>query len=185
MAMRTTIADIIRSITPLDVLERDQIATTLAWIASGAPLCRIEAPATPPQHLVSYCVVIDSEREAMLLVDHKKAELWLPSGGHVEPGEHPRDTVVRELREELALEAVFLSPDPLLLTVSETVGNTARHHDVSLWYALRGNSLEPLQYDPAEFERVAWFPLDSLPYPRTDPQLARFVAKLRALSDAR
>ncbi|MEE3919135.1 NUDIX domain-containing protein [Micromonospora sp. BRA006-A] len=32
--------------------------------------------------------------------------MWLPSGGHVEPGEHPADTVRRELREELGVAAV-------------------------------------------------------------------------------
>jgi 8-oxo-dGTP pyrophosphatase MutT (NUDIX family) len=39
----------------------------------------------------------------VLLVDHKNARLWLPTGGHVEEGEDPRATVVRELKEELGL----------------------------------------------------------------------------------
>lgn len=32
--------------------------------------------------------------------------MWLPPGGHVEPGEDPWQTVVRECREELHIDAV-------------------------------------------------------------------------------
>ena len=64
-------------ITPLDELEQQHLAETRAWIASGAELCRLAKPATPPSHLVSYFVCIDGD--SVLLVDHKKALLWLPS----------------------------------------------------------------------------------------------------------
>ncbi len=178
--MRETIATIVANIAPLDDLERDQIAQTLVWIASGAPLCRIEKPATPPKHLVSYFVLVDATHKKLLLVDHRKADLWLPSGGHVEPDEHPESTVVRELWEELHMAASWLLPEPLLLTVTETVGSTAGHVDVSLWYVLEGDSTESLDFDAEEFRAVAWFPFDDLPTSRTDPHLQRFAAKLRA-----
>ena len=35
-----------------------------------------------------------------------EASLWLPTGGHVEPGEDPSDTVERECQEELGIPAV-------------------------------------------------------------------------------
>jgi len=63
----------------------------LAWIDSGAPLWRTEAPATPDPHLVTYFLPFDAARDRLLLVDHRKAGLWLPPGGHVEPGEDPRE----------------------------------------------------------------------------------------------
>ncbi len=176
--MRTAIANIVRAIRPGDPLEAEQIAHTLAWIESGAPLCRTQKPATPPQHLVSYFVLLDPDARKLLLVDHKKASLWLPSGGHVEPGEHPQATVARELREELQIEAIYLYPQPIFLTVTRTVGSDAGHIDVSLWYVLRGDCRQTLDYDREEFERIAWFPLDQLPLTRSEPHLARFVAKL-------
>src|SRR3954469_7597056 len=106
--MRTKIADIVQSIQPYDALERAHLAATIAWIETGAPLCRIAKPAIPPQHLVSYFVLIDPATDHLLLVDHKKAGLWLPSGGHVEPDEHPHATVTREAWEELHIQADFL-----------------------------------------------------------------------------
>ena len=79
------------------------------------------------------------DQDDILLVDHKNARLWLPSGGHVEPGEHPRTTVVRELREELGLDLTDALEAPLMLTISETVGISAGHLDVSLWYVINAN----------------------------------------------
>ena len=97
--MRAAIRREVASIRPFDELEKIHQADALAWIDSGVPLCRTAKPATPPKHLVSYFAVVDGHD--ILLVDHKSAQLWLPPGGHVEPGEHPRETVVRELFEEL------------------------------------------------------------------------------------
>jgi 8-oxo-dGTP diphosphatase len=182
--MRTVITNIVRAIQPADATECDHITATLAWIASGAPLFRTQKPATPPRHLVSYFVLVDVPNAHILLVDHRKAGLWLPSGGHVEPGEHPATTVARELREELQLDAEFLFPQPIFLTVTQTVGTTAGHTDVSLWYVLHGDCRRRLEYDRDEFHRVAWFPLDRLPLDRTDPHMARFAQKLAAVLDA-
>jgi 8-oxo-dGTP pyrophosphatase MutT (NUDIX family) len=178
--MREQIAAIVGAIQPHDALEANHIQDTLAWIATGAPLCRLYTPATPPRHLVSYFALLDPRRRQLLLVDHRKAGLWLPSGGHVEPGEHPRATVEREAAEELKLAARFWLPGPLFLTVTRTVGQTAGHTDVSLWYVLQGDCQQPLWYDGDEFARIAWFPLDALPLERGDPHLGRFSAKLAA-----
>ena len=180
--MRAIIADVVRSIRPADALEQAQRTATLAWIASGLPLCRIHPPATPPQHLVAYFVVYDCQTQHMLLVDHINAGLWLPSGGHVEPDEHPRTTVVREAHEELQLTANFVFPHPIFLTITETVGSTAGHTDVSLWYVLHGDAHTTLQYDAEEFHQIAWFPLAGLPLARADPHLGRFAAKLARMT---
>lgn len=110
----------------------------LSWIDSGVELCRLEKPAVPPKRLLSYFAVVDNEH--ILLVDHINVELWLPTGGHVEPGEHPGITVLREAKEELSMEADFLHDKPLFLTVTETVG----HIDVSIWYTLRGGRTDGL-----------------------------------------
>ncbi len=179
--MRATITALIRRVQPCDALEQQHITTTLHWLDSGAPLWRIQKPATPPMHLVSYFVVVDLPRHQLLLVDHKLAQLWLPPGGHGEPGEHPADTVRREMREELAAEAQFLFDDPVFVTVTQTVGETGGHTDVSLWYVLHGKSEHPYVFDTREFQTIAWFPLDDLPRHRAEPHLARFGRKLTAV----
>jgi 8-oxo-dGTP diphosphatase len=175
-----TLAGLIRSIRSHDPLEEEQIASTLAWIKTGAPLYRLAKEDDPPMHLVAYFLLYDSSQQRLLLVDHKKAGLWLPSGGHVEPNEHPQTTVQREVLEELGIEAAFLLSEPLFLTVTPTVGSSARHTDVSLWYVLKGDSSQEMWFDEGEFHQVAWFALDALPLERCDPHLARFAIKLQS-----
>lgn len=180
--MRAAIRAEVAALIPLDALERGHIADTLAWIDSRAPLCRLAKPATPPMHLVSYCVVHDGSH--VLLADHRNAQLWLPTGGHVDEGEHPRATAARELQEELGFAAAHPIGAPAMLTVGTTVGLTAGHTDVSLWYAVRAAREQPLHADPAEFVSVCWFPFDAIPLGRCEPHLARFLQKLRDTPDA-
>jgi 8-oxo-dGTP diphosphatase len=166
------------SIIPFDPIEKEHLEFVKAWIASGAEIFRIAKPDNPNIHLVSYFIVVDPHTNEILLVDHKKAGLWLPSGGHVELNEHPQETVRREIREELGIEADFLLESPLFLTVTKTVGNVKQHTDISLWYVLKGNRSQPLQFDSDEFHQIQWFQLDQIPYERTDPHMKRFVDKV-------
>ena len=177
MTIRTHVREELQAIEPLDAMERDHLADALAWVDSGAELCRIEKPATPPKHLVAYFAVVDDDH--ILLVDHKNAQLWLPAGGHVEPGEHPRTTVLRELKEELGLTAAHAIAAPLMVTCTVTVGLTAGHTDVSLWYVVHANRSEAIEFDVGEFVAIRWFPLSNVPLSRSEPHLGRFIHKLR------
>ncbi|WP_206606019.1 NUDIX domain-containing protein [Steroidobacter cummioxidans] len=178
--MRSAIREEVASIEPFDALERAHCEDALAWIDSGVELCRTQKPATPPKHLISYFALVD--HDYVLLVDHKNARLWLPSGGHVEPGEHPRATVARELQEELGLSLSDAPEAPLMLTISETVGITAGHTDVSLWYVIHADRRLALEFDREEFHSVRWFHFNEAPLPRSDPHLGRFLGKLALVS---
>ncbi len=177
--MRAAIREEVELIQPLDRLEQETKLDVLAWIDSGVELCRTEKPATPPKHLVSYIAVVDGEY--ILLVDHINAELWVPTGGHVDPGEHPRDTALREAQEELSLRGEFLREGPVFVTITETVGKTAGHTDVSLWYVLRGDRKSSLKFDDSEFYDAKWFYKGDVPLDRADKHMSRFLQKLQAV----
>lgn len=173
MSLREDILNVVLQIDPFDDLETQHQRSAVDWIESGAGLFRTEKPAVPSKHLVSYFPIVDQDH--ILLVEHRNAGLWLPPGGHVDPDEHPRDTVIREAREELESEASFHLDDPLFITCTETVGLTAGHTDVSLWYTLRGDRTDDIRFDITEFKSIRWFGLNDL---------ERFVEKLgRAVSD--
>lgn len=174
--MRGIIRNEISKIKPLDVTESGQIAEALQWIDSGAGLFRVKKPATPDPHLVSYFLLVDEDH--VLLVDHIDAELWLPTGGHVEKDENPKETVTREAKEELAIQAEFIGEAPLFLTITETVGKSAGHRDVSLWYVLKGDRTRNYWFDRSEFTSIQWFQRDGAPVDRSDPNLGRFLKKL-------
>ena len=174
--MRAEIRKEIEQIEPLDDLERVSKIDVLSWIDSGVEICRLEKPAIPPRHLISYFAVVDGEH--ILLVDHINAELWLPTGGHVEPGEHPRTTALREAKEELSIDGEFLHEQPLFLTETETVGKTAGHIDVSIWYVLKGDRSAEIVFDESEFHCARWFHKNDVPLNRTDRHMSRFLEKL-------
>jgi len=178
--IKNQILKLVEEITPTDDLEHEHIDNTIQWIKSGAELFRIQKPEIPPKHLVSYFVIVDPDKNKILLIDHIKAQLWLPAGGHVEPNEHPKTTVEREVVEELNTQADFLYDGIFFLTQAVTVGLTAGHTDVSLWYVLQGDSNTPLQYDSGEFNGYKWFSPEEIleiPIEKLDPHLHRFVKK--------
>jgi 8-oxo-dGTP diphosphatase len=176
MDIRAHIRNELTVVEPLDATEREHLADILAWVDSGAELFRVAKPATPPKHLVSYFAVVDAGH--ILLVDHKNARLWLPTGGHVEPGEHPRTTVLRELEEELGITTVRAVDAPLMVTSATTVGVMAGHTDVSLWYVVRVGRTQNIKFDQTEFNAIRWFPFGEAPLHRSDPHLGRFIKKL-------
>ncbi|MGQ0842253.1 NUDIX hydrolase [Actinokineospora sp.] len=170
---------------PLDEHEVRDKTETLHWIASGAPLFRIARPATPDKHLCVYFALLDDARRTVMLVDHVKAGLWLFPGGHVDDGEDPRTTVLREAAEELGIDGEFhpgFGGQPLFLTVTQTVGAHS-HTDVSFWYVLAGDQDMRIEADPREANAVRWFCLDDpadWAHGRFDPHMARFRDKLLA-----
>ena len=178
--MRTQIRHEIASIVPHDATEAAHIADALAWVDSGAELFRISKPSTPPKHLVAYFAVLDDGH--ILLVDHKNAQLWLPPGGHVELHEHPRNTVVREMQEELGFAPAHDVEAPLMITCTTTVGLTAGHVDVSLWYVVHARRGQKISFDKTEFNAVKWFAFAQVPLHRSDPHLGRFIAKLDSIN---
>lgn len=176
--MINTVIEEISTINPYDDLEHKHIQETLVWIQSGAPIYRTGKPDIPNKHLVSYFLLLDTLQQKLLLVDHKLAELWLPAGGHVEPDEHPRTTVLRECEEELGIRADFLQKEPLFLT-STLIPEGNNHTDVNLWYILKNSENEVIQFDPREFNSIQWFRFDEIPFKNSDPHMERFVNKLR------
>ena len=179
------IRSLVEGIRPFDALEERHRSEVLSWLSRTDDVFRRARPRTPDQHLVSYFLVVDRISSHVLLVDHIKAGKWLPTGGHVEPGESAVDTVRREAREELGIRARFapwIGERPLLVTVTETVGSPDdRHTDVSLWFVLEGNLGQPLSPGAGEFHDVRWWSLQDVfagDPARFDPHLGRMLDKL-------
>lgn len=181
--MPTTAADVrtlVERLPAHDALAASHREAALAWLASTDDVFRRQKPATPAPHLVGYFVVVDPASGSLLLADHRLSGLWLPTGGHVEPGEHPADTVRREVVEELGVPAVFAVPDPVLLTWTPTVGPDS-HVDVSLWYVLHARRDTAFAWDEREFRAVRWWsPSDVRAFEdgAAEPHLGRFLDAL-------
>jgi 8-oxo-dGTP pyrophosphatase MutT (NUDIX family) len=173
---------------PFDDLETRHRSECLGWLRETEDVFRRVKPRTPSPHLVAYALLRDDQDGSVLLVDHIKSGLWLPAGGHVEPGEHPVETVRREVAEELGVSTVFvpqLGERPSFLTVTETVDTPERRHtDVSMWFMLTSSRDQVLAPDLGEFRQIRWWTPEEVNHadPKTlDPHMGRTIAKLATL----
>ncbi len=181
---RQTVKVAINKIEPFDALEREHIQDVLVWLDGDQPVFRVSKPDSPPKHLVSYFILYDEAKQSLMLIDHIKATLWLPTGGHVDIDEDPKQTVLREANEELKIKASFDTPfgdKPFFITVTQTK-NVGTHTDVSLWYVIRGDVNSKLNFDAGEMNSYKWFYIDEIlttDINELDPHMHRFTKKLK------
>jgi len=172
--MRNELKEMILSIEDNNPKEIDDINDVVKWIDSDVKIYREAKPNTPNKHLSTFFVVINKDKNKIVLVHHKLAKAWVPAGGHVEIDEDPLVTVSREAKEELGIEAEFVTEKPIFLNSKEVGEN---HIDVNLWFALIYDENKYMKYDDLEFHDVRWFDFDNLPE-NSEINLPRFLEKL-------
>jgi 8-oxo-dGTP pyrophosphatase MutT (NUDIX family) len=129
-------------------------------------------------HYTATGLVINCAGDKALLVFHKKLQLWLPAGGHVEEGELPHQAVVREVFEETGVNAQIVhTSDNLDLSESGEIqfpapqfvlhefipaykGKDAHMH-YDFIYQMQAQSDE-CTLNQAECESVGWFTKEQL-----------------------
>lgn len=115
---------------------------------------------------------MDGERT--LLHWHRKLDTWMPPGGHIEEEEEPIEALLREIREETALEAEVVTefrehdftsprqlPPPRVILVEDIGGPNPDHQHIDLIYFCR--SLGPALGFTADKEmKQRWVSLQEL-----------------------
>ncbi|TMR41957.1 NUDIX domain-containing protein [Actinomadura geliboluensis] len=115
--------------------------------------------------------IVRDERGRILLLRHRlwpAYRAWGLPGGYVNAGERLEDGVVREVREETALEVEVAGP-PL------RVASGFRHRVEAYYEARVVGGL--LALDAAEVLEARWFPVDELPE-RMSPRLRNVIEAL-------
>lgn len=101
------------------------------------------------------------------------------AAGHVESGESVTGTALRELREELGIEADPASLVPLTaMHRSNDPGGAALEQRVDFFFTLRSWSQDPRILEPGKTAALEWFRLDGLPEPM--PPHERYLLGLLA-----
>ena len=136
-----------------------------------------------PDHLTSSALVVDPSGPRVLLVLHRKAGLWLQTGGHVEDDDPTlAAAALREATEESGLAGLVVDPEPLLLSRHAVPFcgpvQPAHHLDVQ-FLAVAPPGAEPRVADGED--PVAWFGPDDVPEPTDDGLRALIAAAARRL----
>lgn len=110
-------------------------------------------------HYCAFFLPYDVVARKIYLGHHKKADDWIPPGGHIEPGERPSDAAIREMKEELNIVITKKSLKPFNLSVKpinrEAVG-CLTHYDV--WH-LVDIQVQEFAYLKSEYYDARWFSL--------------------------
>jgi ADP-ribose pyrophosphatase YjhB (NUDIX family) len=109
-------------------------------------------------------------------------DLWCSPGGFCELGEHPADTVVREVLEETGHHVEI---EDYVGTWVDVYSDDPRDPDAGVinvaYYTATLVTDEPARIDPAEVSEIGWFPLDELPDELAPPgTLAAALAAVRS-----
>jgi 8-oxo-dGTP pyrophosphatase MutT (NUDIX family) len=148
---------------PADARERRALAEMR--VALRAPADPTD-PTTMPGHFTAAGFVIAAEAPArVLLILHRKLELWLPPGGHLDAGDgsDPAHAAVREVREETGV-AAWLHPDapaPFDLDAHTIPARPEmpEHRHLDVRFLLVADARATLRRQEEETLGVRWAPL--------------------------
>ncbi|MBU3904949.1 MAG: NUDIX domain-containing protein [Nanoarchaeota archaeon] len=108
----------------------------------------------------------------VLLIHHKKLNMWLPPGGHIDKDETPDDAVIREIKEELNLDIDFMykSDIPaegdvkkvLVNPFHVNVHNAGDHDHCCFFYLCKPKNIESLAIVKSEVNDYQWFSSEEL-----------------------
>ena len=123
------------------------------------------------KHFTASALVLNEERKVLLLY-HKKLNVWLYPGGHVENNETPDETVVREVLEETGLKVEIigqkdnsLADDEVDVTVlfnpyvilCELINGKLPHYHIDLIYKCRAMDFSNIEYNKDESKGIGFF----------------------------
>lgn len=158
--VRQSYIQAITAIQPFDAEEADAITQTMQWLQTSNTLNK---PYNMDEHLGVLGIILSSDRRQTFLLEHRKAHLWLPPGGHVDLGLTLQEAAVQEAQEELGiLNPVILTDTPVFLTRTLTQGMNAGHVDVTSWFILEGNPNDTYVIQEKEASQSAWMDIRQL-----------------------
>jgi ADP-ribose pyrophosphatase YjhB (NUDIX family) len=131
----------------------------------------------------------------VLLLFHPKIGLWLPPGGHVEPGELPDEAAVREVLEETGVRCRLVGehgveveyPRQLIRPYGVQVENIrpgVQHIDL-VYFAVAEEDSWMISDEFSARDRAGWYAPADLPVLGANDEIQQWAAKVTVVVDAR
>ena len=161
--------DQVQSVSPFDDREAESIRRTLDRLQMAEdPFSEMAST----HHITASAFVISSR--GVILHLHRRLNIWVQPGGHVDDGESPPEAALRETLEETGLVARHLF-SPQVFQVDVHPGPRGHTH-YDLRYVVVSDPVDPTP-PPGESQEVFWFDFDEA-RERCEPGLRAALAKL-------
>lgn len=109
--------------------------------------------------------------DKVLLIHHRKLDLWLPVGGHIDENETPDQALLREIKEEIGIDVEMLNKSDIPLGGNVrynlatpfyvNVHSVGDHDHCCLFYVCKAINPEKLQINK-ELKNFEWFTKEDL-----------------------
>jgi len=111
------------------------------------------------------------DNDKVLLIHHKKLNMWLPPGGHIDKDETPDEALLREIKEELGIDVEILNKNELQVEgkikkqlatpIYANVHDVGNHDHCCLFYLcqLKNNTINVNKNELNDFK---WFSIEDL-----------------------
>jgi len=139
-------------------------------------------------HITGSGLILDREDRKVLLLHHRKLQLWLQMGGHGEDEFDPAQTAFREAVEESGLTDLAFFPDrerPMLIDIDTHViparNEQSEHYHIDFRYLFSTSSPEKVRLLQTEAKDVRWFTFSELAMLCLRPATLRLIQKAEKL----
>jgi len=143
--------------------------------------------------------LVFNENRQILMIFHKKLNVWLPPGGHIENNELPAKAVIREIFEETGIKAEILQTENKMLTVSnnecieldkpfilllENIERNWKHNHIDMVYICKALN-KNLILQKSEVNDIGWFDIDQAEKLNTFENVKQVIQKAFELINSR
>jgi 8-oxo-dGTP pyrophosphatase MutT (NUDIX family) len=145
---------IVRDHVAVDDRERESLRVFRQTVTGLADPCNEHAD---PVHVTASALVVATRGTVLHL--HKRLNMWLQPGGHIEDGEDPPAAALREATEETGLVVAHPAAGPLFFHVDVHPGPRGHTH-LDLRYLLFADGASDPAPAAGESPHVRWFAWD-------------------------
>lgn len=163
--------------------EKDASHTIIDWIEKHGEFAFVKA--NLEGHLTASLIVMNEQRDKMLLMLHKKLQLWVWFGGHCDGDIDVKNVAIREFHEESgSIQVPYVFPDIFHVDIHDIPWDSKwrpphKHFDI-LFLAIISETV-PLCRQENEVDDIGWFTLDEVIERNPEPLMHSIIGKIRKL----
>lgn len=116
-------------------------------------------------HVTASAFIVDSEFKSILLIHHKKHNMWLQPGGHCDGVSDVLFGAIREANEETGISELNQVADVIFDIDIHLIPENAKeqaHYHYDVRFLFTANIDSPLSMNKSEVNQLAWIKLNEL-----------------------